>query len=91
MLTNLKIGTRLAVGFGLILTLLLVIAGLGLNRMGHIAEDTDEIVTHYNRQLAYANAMSEQAYLIKKAWRFLFCAANLITYGSFVSSKSIGI
>jgi len=77
MLTNLKIGTRLAVGFGLILTLLLVIAGLGLNRMGHIAEDTDEIVTHYNRQLAYANAMSEQAYLISRMIRTTLLMENL--------------
>lgn len=33
MLTNLKIGTRLALGFGIILALLVGVAGIGLNRM----------------------------------------------------------
>ncbi len=45
MLTNLKIGTRMAVGFSLILALLLVITGLGINRMGSLAANTDETVT----------------------------------------------
>jgi methyl-accepting chemotaxis protein len=77
MLTNLKIGTRLATGFGLILALLLVIAGLGLNRMGSIADDTNDIVTHYNQQLVYANSMSEQAYLISRMIRTTLLMDNL--------------
>ncbi|MCM2250188.1 MAG: methyl-accepting chemotaxis protein [Geothrix sp.] len=77
MLTNLKIGTRLSVGFGLILALLLLIAGVGLNRMSAIADDTDEIVTHYNVQLAHANGISEQAYLISRMVRTVLLMDNL--------------
>jgi methyl-accepting chemotaxis protein len=69
MLTNLKIGTRLALGFGVILVLLLVVVGVGLNRMGAIASNTDEIVTHYNVQLARATDLSEQANIIARMVR----------------------
>ena len=77
MLTNLKIGTRLAVGFSLILALLLLIAGIGINRMGSLAANTDEIVTHYNRQAALANDMSEQAYVVSRMVRTMLLMDNI--------------
>ena len=77
MLTNLKIGTRLAVGLGILLALLLLISGVGLNRMGAIAADTGSIVTHYNKQLALTNDMSEQVYLITRMVRTMFIMENM--------------
>ncbi len=76
MLNNLRIGTRLGLGFGLILALLLLIAGVGLNRMGAIAGDTESIVTHYNRQLALTNDMSEQVFLITRMVRTMYIMEN---------------
>jgi methyl-accepting chemotaxis protein len=69
MLTNLKIGTRLTVSFGLILALLLVIAGVGINRMSSIAADTERIVTHYNVQNNLARDMSEQIQIVARLLR----------------------
>ncbi len=77
MLTNLKIGTRLAVGFGLILALLLLIAGVGLNRMGSIAADTEKIVTHYNVQNNLARDMSEQIHIVSRLLRTVLLMDNL--------------
>jgi methyl-accepting chemotaxis protein len=76
-LTNLKIGTRLSVGFGIVLTLLLLIAGVGLNRMSHIADDTNEIVTHYNKQVAWANGMSDQLFTISRITRTILVMDNI--------------
>jgi methyl-accepting chemotaxis protein len=69
MLTNLKIGTRLTVSFGLLLALLLVIAGVGINRMSSIAADTERIVTHYNVQNNLARDMSEQIQIVARLLR----------------------
>ena len=77
MLTNLKIGTRLTVGFALILALLLVIAGVGLNRMGAIAADTEKIVTHYNVQNNLARDMSEQIHIVSRLIRTILLMDNL--------------
>ena len=77
MLTHLKIGTRLAVGFGLMLTLLLIIAGVGLNRMGSIAADTEKIVTHYNVQNNLARDMSEQIHIVSRLLRTVLLMDNL--------------
>jgi len=77
MLTNLKIGTRLTTGFALILALLLVIAGVGLNRMGSIAADTERIVTHYNVQNTLARDMSEQIHIVSRLIRTILLMDNL--------------
>jgi len=45
MLANLKIGTRLGIGFSLNLALLLVITGLGINCVGSLVANTDKTVT----------------------------------------------
>ncbi|NWJ39376.1 MAG: MCP four helix bundle domain-containing protein [Geothrix sp.] len=77
MFNNLKIGTRLTLGFGVMLALLILIAGVGLDRMNAIESNTTEIVTHYNRQLALANDMSEQAYQISRMIRTMLVMDNL--------------
>jgi methyl-accepting chemotaxis protein len=71
MLTNLKIGTRLALGFGLVLILLLAVAGIGLNRMGAIETNTEQIVTHYNAQAHMARDLSEQVLVVSRQMRTL--------------------
>ncbi|HEY3399383.1 MAG TPA: MCP four helix bundle domain-containing protein, partial [Geothrix sp.] len=76
MLTNLKIGTRLAVGFGLILALLLAVAGIGLNRMGTIGENTREIVEHYNMQERLAYDMAEQQHIVSRLMRTVILEAD---------------
>jgi methyl-accepting chemotaxis protein len=45
MLTNLKIGSRLALAFGLVLSLLCVMAGLAAWQMGKLAANTEEYST----------------------------------------------
>jgi len=77
MLTNLKIGTRLTAGFALILALLMAIAGVGLNRMGSIAADTERIVTHYNVQNNLARDMSEQVQIVARLLRTVLLMDNL--------------
>jgi len=76
MLTNLKIGTRLALGFGTILALLLAVAGIGLNRMGAIETNTEQIVTHYNAQAHMARDMSDQVQSVSRLLRTILLMDN---------------
>ncbi|MBI3488762.1 MAG: MCP four helix bundle domain-containing protein, partial [Acidobacteria bacterium] len=76
MLTNLKIGTRLAAGFALILALLLVITGTGLNRMGAMSADTDKIVSHYYAQDRMARDLAEQVFLVSRLIRTVLLMDN---------------
>jgi len=77
MLNNLKIGARLAVGFSLILALLLVIAGVGVNRMGLIESNTDSIANHYTLQIQLANEMANRSLTIGRSMRTLMVMENL--------------
>ncbi|MDR7050719.1 methyl-accepting chemotaxis protein [Duganella sp. 3397] len=43
-ISNLKIGTRLAVGFGIVLLLLIAVASIAITRIHSINEDTDNIL-----------------------------------------------
>jgi methyl-accepting chemotaxis protein len=43
-LSNFKIGTRLGIGFGLVLILLIIIASMGVSKMGQLNANTDELV-----------------------------------------------
>lgn len=76
MLTNLKIGTRLALGFGIILALLLAVAGIGLNRMGAIETNTENIVTHYNAQATMARDLSDQVQTVSRLLRTVLLMDN---------------
>ncbi len=76
MLTNLKIGTRLALGFGIILALLLAVAGIGLSRMGAIETNTERIVTHYNTQATLARDMSDQVQTVSRMLRTILLLEN---------------
>ncbi|MBC7861177.1 MAG: MCP four helix bundle domain-containing protein, partial [Burkholderiaceae bacterium] len=50
-ITNLKIGTRLGIGFGLVLVLMIALALLGLARMAHIQQSLHGIVDDNNLQI----------------------------------------
>ncbi|MGA8785964.1 MAG: MCP four helix bundle domain-containing protein, partial [Polaromonas sp.] len=54
---NLKIGTRLGLGFAVILVLLAAVIGLGLNSMGSIQTQANEIVDDHNVKTFSANEM----------------------------------
>ncbi|MBA5685621.1 methyl-accepting chemotaxis protein [Rugamonas apoptosis] len=54
---NLKVSTRLGLGFTAVLVLLLIVAGLGLNNMAKIEDKLDEIVTQNNVEGALASEL----------------------------------
>jgi len=76
MLTNLKIGARLGLGFGLILALLMVVMGVGLNRMSVIGDNTKEIVEHYNMQERLAYDMAEQQHVVARLMRTIILESD---------------
>jgi methyl-accepting chemotaxis protein len=57
--SNLKIGTRLGLGFALVLALLAVVAALGLASMGRINARMDAIVDNHNVKIFAAGTMGE--------------------------------
>jgi methyl-accepting chemotaxis protein len=61
MFKNMKIGVRLGLGFGLILVFLAACIGVGLTRMGSIAETTDRIVSKDWVKASLANDISNYA------------------------------
>ena len=60
LLTNLKIGVRLSIGFGLMLALLLFIATEGVSEMDAIQGSLEGIVNVNNRELALANTVGSK-------------------------------
>ena len=46
MMSTLRVGTRLLVGYGIMVLLLIVVGVYSLNRMGHLAELTSELYDH---------------------------------------------
>ena len=52
MFSNLKIGTRLGLGFGLMAVLLIAVIALGLSRMALIDENLEEITGDNNPQVS---------------------------------------
>lgn len=58
MFNNIKIGTRLGFGFGLILLLVVVQGVMGINGMGTINHNLERIVTHNVASLELANGIN---------------------------------
>ena len=59
--SNLKIGTRLGLGFAVVLGLLLALTLLGLDSMARIGDRTHEIVEDKIAKMAAANLMADRA------------------------------
>jgi methyl-accepting chemotaxis protein len=60
MLRNIKVGMRLAVGFAVMMLLLIMIASIGLTRMDALNDDLDQVIRYKYPETALAN---EIAYL----------------------------
>ena len=58
-LTQLKIGTRLGIGFAVVLGLLVAVLLVGLYSMGQLSARTHDIVADKNVKMAAANTMSD--------------------------------
>ena len=68
-LANMKIGLRLGVGFGVILILMAVVAGLGISRMSHIQANLDDIVNDNNVKTRLINEMSDSTHVVARVIR----------------------
>jgi methyl-accepting chemotaxis protein len=69
MLNNLKIGTRLAIGFGLMVALMVAIALMAITRMAALNEGTDRIVNDRYPKTVQANDIIDSINVIARAMR----------------------
>lgn len=69
MFKNMRIASKLALGFGLLLVLLGVIAYTGITRMANVQANFDEVVNANNVQVSLANDMRDQINDIARAVR----------------------
>jgi len=68
-LANLKLGTRLGLGFGLILLFLAIVAYVGISRLAGMNNALDDIVNNKNVKVELANGMQDQINLIARSIR----------------------
>jgi methyl-accepting chemotaxis protein len=69
MFGNLKIGTKLAIGYGLVILLLVVVAAMGGLRLTRINQDIDTLVNDRFPKTVWANDMVDSVNLIARAMR----------------------
>ena len=69
MFKNLKIGTRLGLGFGLVLVLLMIISGIAYQRVGQVGNDVDNLVNDKFPKTVWANNIGDQINVIARALR----------------------
>ncbi|GJJ03575.1 methyl-accepting chemotaxis protein [Duganella rhizosphaerae] len=68
-MANLKVGTRLSLGFGLVLVLLLCVAGLGVYNMSTIHAKLDNIVSQNVAKGDLVQDMSESVHVVARVTR----------------------
>ncbi|MDR3482288.1 MAG: methyl-accepting chemotaxis protein [Burkholderiaceae bacterium] len=68
-LANLKIGTRLALGFGLILILLVAVAGLGISSISKTDDALHHIVDVNVKKMTYLNDMEGSVHIVSRVIR----------------------
>jgi methyl-accepting chemotaxis protein len=68
-LKNLKLGTRLAMGFGVVLILLTAVAYVGVTRVSLISGYLNDIVTNKNPKVGWANELVGQVNVIARGVR----------------------
>jgi methyl-accepting chemotaxis protein len=66
---SMKVGTRLALGFGLVLALMAGIAGLGIYSMQHIHGQLEKVVQLNVAKLAHVQDMSEAVHVVARETR----------------------
>jgi len=69
MLNNLKVGTKLAVGFAVTLILLAVVAAVGTMRLSALSDDLNLIINDRNPKTAQANDIVDSLNLTARAMR----------------------
>lgn len=69
MFKNLRIGTRLAGGFGLVVLLLVAVAGLGISRMSHLNSEIELLVNDRFPKTVWANDIIDSVNTIARAMR----------------------
>ncbi|MBF0519099.1 MAG: MCP four helix bundle domain-containing protein [Nitrospirae bacterium] len=69
MLQNMKTGTRLALAFGIVVVLLLMVAIMGVSRLAELNDGMTEIVKAEYPKVAYCNDWLSQINLIARAMR----------------------
>ncbi|WP_050463303.1 methyl-accepting chemotaxis protein [Herbaspirillum autotrophicum] len=68
-ISNLKIGLRLGIGFGLLVTLMIIMVGLGIQRMHTLKEKMDETVHNRYPKTVLANNVIDNSNTIARAFR----------------------
>ncbi|MDQ5985022.1 MAG: hypothetical protein CSYNP_00726 [Syntrophus sp. SKADARSKE-3] len=69
LLKNAKLGTKMYLGFSAILILMVIIAAIGINRLGYMNNEIETIVKDSNVKLELANDMIDQINIIARAIR----------------------
>jgi len=77
MFKNLKIGTRLGLGFGLVLLLLVVISATALLRISNLASETSLVVNDRLPKIEMASEIQENTLNIARAIRNVILASNV--------------
>ena len=69
MFSNMKIGIRLALGFTVVLLLMVAVAAIGINGMSTIQGRLDEIVKDNMAKIKMASEMSESVHIVSRVTR----------------------
>jgi len=69
MFKNMKIGTRLGLGFALVFVLLIAVAGIGINRLGVVNHATTDITENRMPKLFQVQGIQQQLNIISRASR----------------------
>src|SRR5690554_4721514 len=77
MLNNMKIGTRLAVGFATLLILLALISILSLANMSVMNSNTEEVTLRYYPQSVQANKLMDNVNIVARAIRNMVLLSDM--------------
>jgi len=69
MFKNLKMGTRLGLGFGVLLVIMLVMISIGIFKLGEVQQKLDRIVKVNNVRVDIANQMLDASHIISRVIR----------------------
>ncbi len=85
---NLKIGIRLGLGFGALLTLMVGIIAIGMINMAAIEHRLDEIVNDNGRKSKLLNDMAESVHAVSRVMRTLLLSRDKVVIEA--ESKKVG-
>ena len=77
MFKNMKIGMRLALGFGLVLVLLVVIAVVGITRLSDVQGNFDVVVNENIVKIGLSNSLVDEVNLIARSVRNMALAEDM--------------